>query len=43
MDEASDFKIGMQLGFSRPIIKSHQTKKGHGPGIGELPKFGVAL
>ena len=25
--EASDFKFGMQLGFERPIIKSHLEEK----------------
>jgi len=28
MAEASDFKIGMRLGFPRPIIKSQPEKSG---------------
>jgi len=41
IDEASDFKYGMQLqGLPKPIIKSHYKKKtGCGPGLGEFPEI----
>jgi len=37
MAKASDFKFGMQLGFAK--AHPRQRKTGHGPGLGELPKF----
>ena len=42
VDEASDFKIGTQLGFAnpRPIITSHAEKNGRGPGLGSFSTFG---
>jgi len=37
--EDSDFKFGMQLGFAKGIIKSHQEKKWAWLWAGELPKI----
>jgi len=40
MAGASDFKFGMQLGFSKAHHKITRGRKGgHGPGPGELPKI----
>jgi len=39
-DEASDFKFGKPLGFTKAHHKiSRKTKSGRGPGLGELPKI----
>jgi len=41
---ANNFKFGMQLGFAKADNKiTHIRKGGHGPGLGEFPKFGVPL
>ena len=38
--EASDFKFGMQFGFSKAHHKiTPREKSGRGPGLGELPKI----
>jgi len=38
--EASDFKFGMQFGFSKAHHKiTPRGKSGRGPGLGELPKI----
>jgi len=40
IDEASDFKFGMQLGFVKAHHKITRSRKGvHGPGLAELPKI----
>jgi len=39
IDEASDFKFGMELGMPRPIIQSHKKKSERRPGVGELLKI----
>jgi len=44
IDEASDFKFGKQLEFSKAHhqIPPEENVGGYGPELGELPKFGVA-
>ena len=37
--EASDFKFGMQFGFSKAHHKITPQKSGRGHGLGELPKI----
>ena len=39
IDEASDFKFGMQLGFDKVHQKISLEKSGCGSGLGELPEF----
>ena len=40
IDEASDFKFGMQLGFAKAHDKITRKRKGrHGLGLGKLPKI----
>jgi len=40
MAEASDFKVGTQLGFAKAHHKiTPKGKCGGGPGLGELPKL----
>jgi len=36
IDEASDFKFGVQLGLARPSSNFSSRKSGCGPGLGEL-------
>jgi len=38
--EANDFKIGRVVGFAKSHHKiSPRRKRGHGPGLGKLPKI----
>ena len=40
IDEASDFKCSMQLGFAKAHHQiTRRVKGGHGSGLGKLPKF----
>ena len=42
IDEASDFKFGMQLGFAKIHHQISLEKSGCGPGLESSPKFGVS-